>query len=297
MLKETLDTLLWQEDGAYIDCTLGGGGHSIEILNRMPNCFLTSVDRDADAIAYATKRIGKRKNWKILHTTFGSVSKFVEPFTQAGILADLGISSHQVDEAHRGFTFRLGTKIDLRMNPQLGIDASEWIREQKASHLATILKTNSDLKASLKLAEELKKVVSTKDLYSDDIICFLEELFPKASKDWNSLAARILQAIRMELNEELDQIDQIVNAAKKLLIPGGKLVFLTYHSVEDRKVKKTLRELEREEKCPPNVLPQKFNGRPALFRRVFKKPILPSGSEIQNNSRARSAKMRVYERI
>ena len=197
----------------------------------------------------------------------------------------------------KGFTFRPGTKIDLRMNPQLGIDASEWIREQKASDLAKVLKTNSDLNASLKLAEELKKVVSTKELYSDDIICFLEELFPKASKDWNSLAARILQAIRMELNEELDQIDQIVNAAKKLLIPGGKLVFLTYHSVEDRKVKKTLRELEQEEKCPPNILPQKFNGRPALFKRLSKKPILPSDAEIQKNSRARSAKMRVYERI
>ncbi len=301
MLKETLDCLVLNKAGTYVDCTLGGGGHSEAILKRLLSSGdLISFDRDPAAIAFATERLSPYKNKRIVHGEFSTILDEVGVEAADGILADLGISSRQVDDGERGFSFKNSESIDLRMNPTKGLDATSWLIETPLEEVAVALGRNSDLPKPFRLAKKLKEVASESSegvLSMEVLLKAVEACYPKKGRDLNSLGARVLQALRMEVNEELKEIESAIEGAVNVLKKGGRFVFLTYHSVEDRLVKQLMKRLEEPERPPKNVPVLPKDLAPPIFKRVIKKFVPPTDDEIARNPRARSAKMRVYERV
>ena len=275
MLKECLEGLNIKPNGTYSDCTLGGGGHSYAIAQNLgPEGTLHAFDRDEEAVAFALD----------------------------GVLYDLGISSHQVDDSSRGFTFVGDNPLDLRMDRRENVSAQEWLRTVSADDLAAALRKNADMDRAFKLATRIKDTVSEiaaegRDVRPSDIKTVVEAVFPDKRREANSLLARVFQAIRMEVNGELKQIEDSLRAAVGCLKVGGRLVVMSYHSVEDRCVKETAAEFEKACICPENLPVCMCGGNHQRLKKVNRKPILPSADEINRNSRARSAKLRIYERV
>lgn len=304
MLAECLDGLNIKPDGVYGDCTLGGGGHSYAIANKLnENGTLHAFDRDQDAVAFATKRLAGVKCKFIVHPVrFGELKNEIAPNTLDGILYDLGISSHQVDESERGFTFVGNNPLDLRMDRREGISAQEWLRTVDAEELAAVLRKNADMDRAFKLATRIVEMVSAvssenRKIVPSDLKAVVESVFPDKKREVNGLLARVFQAIRMEVNGELKEIEDSMRAAVDCLKVGGRLVVMSYHSVEDRCVKETAAEFEKACICPEHMPVCTCGGNHQRLKKVNRKPILPTDEEIENNSRARSAKLRVYERI
>ena len=304
MLAECLDGLNIKPDGVYGDCTLGGGGHSYAIANKLnENGTLHAFDRDQDAVAFATKRLAGVKCKFIVHPVrFGELKNEIAPNTLDGILYDLGISSHQVDESERGFTFVGNNPLDLRMDRREGISAQEWLRTVDAEELAAVLRKNADMDRAFKLATHIVEMVSAvsaegRKIVPSDLKAVVESVFPDKKREVNGLLARVFQAIRMEVNGELKEIEDSMRAAVDCLKVGGRLVVMSYHSVEDRCVKETAAEFEKACICPEHMPVCTCGGNHQRLKKVNRKPILPTDEEIANNSRARSAKLRVYERI
>lgn len=304
MLKECLDSLNIKPNGTYADCTLGGGGHSYAIALRLnEQGVLHAFDRDSDAIEFASKRIIGVKPKFILHAVkFGELAKEIAPNTLDGIIYDLGISSHQVDDNLRGFTFACNAPIDLRMDRRENVSAQEWLINIDESDLAHALKNNADLDRAYKLATKIKRHVAiateeNRSVLPLDIKAAVESVFFDKKRDINSLMARVFQAIRIEVNGELDEIRNSLRAAVKCLKIGGRMVIMSYHSVEDRVVKDTAREFEQDCICKEHMPVCVCGGNHKLLKKINRKPILPSKEEIATNSRARSAKLRVYERV
>ena len=304
MLAECLDGLNMKPAGVYGDCTLGGGGHSYAIANKLnEDGSLHAFDRDQDAVAFATKRLAGVKCKFIVHPVrFGELKNEIAPNTLDGILYDLGISSHQVDESERGFTFVGNNPLDLRMDRREGISAQEWLRTVDAEELAAVLRKNADMDRAFKLATRIVEMVSAvsaegRKIVPSDLKAVVESVFPDKKREVNGLLARVFQAIRMEVNGELKEIEDSMRAAVDCLKVGGRLVVMSYHSVEDRCVKETAAEFEKACICPEHMPVCTCGGNHQRLKKVNRKPILPTDEEIANNSRARSAKLRVYERI
>ncbi len=316
MLKECLQGLRLEEgaelnksgeilvDGTFVDCTMGGGGHSYAIATRLSAAgSLHSFDRDEDAVAFATKRLANVTPKFTVHPVpFAMLGEEVEAGSVDGILYDLGISSHQVDDSSRGFTFVGNNPLDLRMDRREEVSAQEWLRTVSADDLASALRKNADMDRAFKLATRIIEVASAtakegRDILPSDIKTVVESIFPDKRRDANSLLARVFQAVRMEVNGELRQIETSIRAAVDCLKVGGRLVIMSYHSVEDRCVKDTCAEFEKACICPENLPVCMCGGNHQRLKKVNRKPILPSAAEIEKNSRARSAKLRVYERV
>lgn len=302
MLKECLDGLSIKKNGTYADCTLGGGGHSYAIANCLDEeGTLHAFDRDEEAVAFATKRLSGVKPKFIVHPVrFGELKNEIAPGTLDGILYDLGISSHQVDDSSRGFTFVGNNALDLRMDKREGVSAQEWLRTVSADDLANALRKNADLDRAFKLATRLVEMAAGldgRDILPSDVKAVVESVFPDKKRDVNGLLARVFQAIRMEVNGELKEIEDSLRAAVDCLKVGGRLVVMSYHSVEDRCVKETAAEFEKACICPEHLPVCMCGGNHQRLKKVNRKPILPTNEEIKNNSRARSAKLRVYERV
>ena len=290
MLQECLDGLNIKSNGTYSDCTLGGGGHSYAIAQKLgPEGTLHAFDRDDEAVQFATKRLA-------------GVAPEIAPNTLDGVLYDLGISSHQVDDSSRGFTFVGDNPLDLRMDRRENVSAQEWLRTVSEDDFAAALRKNADMDRAFKLATRIKEKVAeiaaaSRDVLPSDIKAVVEAVFPDKRRDANSLLARVFQAIRMEVNGELKQIEDSIRAAVDCLKVGGRLVVMSYHSVEDRCVKETAAEFEKACICPENLPVCMCGGNHQRLKKVNRKPILPSADEINRNSRARSAKLRIYERV
>lgn len=306
MLGECLDGLNIKADGVYVDCTLGGGGHSYAISNKLNSSGkLHAFDRDDDAVTFATKRLSKALCEFIVHPVpFGELGNEIESDSVDGILYDLGISSHQVDDSTRGFTFVGNNPLDLRMDRRGSIGAQEWLRSVSADDLAAALRKNADMERAFKLSTCIKEIVADidaeengRDVLPSDVKIAVEKVFPDKRRDTNGLLARVFQAIRMEVNGELTQIEDSIRAAVTCLKIGGRLVIMSYHSVEDRCVKETCAEFEKACVCPENLPVCVCGGNHQKLKKVNRKPILPTAEEIDRNSRARSAKLRVYERV
>lgn len=301
LLQECLDALIINPEGIYADCTLGGGGHSFAVLSRLSGKgFLHCFDRDLDAVRFASERLKFFEGRFVIHARpFGELAEEIPENTLSGALYDLGVSSHQLDDSFRGFTFSGENALDLRMDRRESLNAQEWLRSVSVEDFAKALKNNSDLERSYKLSNLFLSRIAelNRDILPQDFRDVVEKVYPDKRRDQNGILARIFQAIRMEINEELSQIKTSLSSAVKCLIPGGRLVVISYHSVEDREVKTTLADFEKDCLCSSRLPVCQCGGGHRKLKKVFRKPLFPSSEEIQKNSRARSAKLRVYEKI
>jgi len=299
LLNECVESLCIRHGYDYADCTLGGGGHSEKIAELLGegqklHCF----DRDIEAINFARARLA-RFGEKITyhHKPFSDLGKELEPETLGGILYDLGISSHQID-ANRGFSFAGSQAIDMRMDSSSGENAQDYLKKISEKELAKILKENSDLEMSGRLARRILSGISaTKEITAEDLNSAIEEVYANRKKDWNSLKARVFQAIRMEVNCEISEIKKSIEAAVHCLKSSGRLCIITYHSKEARAVKEVLSVFEKNCLCHSNLPVCVCGGNNRKMKKVTKKPVTPSAEELKKNSRSRSASLRVYERI
>ena len=222
MLAECLEGLNIKPNGTYSDCTLGGGGHSYAIANKLnKDGVLHAFDRDEEAVAFATKRLAGTAPKFIVHPVrFGELKNEIAPNSLDGILYDLGISSHQVDDSARGFTFVGNNPLDLRMDRREGISAQEWLRTVSADDLAAALRKNADMDRAFKLSTRMVEMavsISGRDILPSDMKTVVESVFPDKKREINGLLARVFQAIRMEVNGELKEIEESIRGRP----PGG----------------------------------------------------------------------------
>ena len=291
LLKESVDGLDIVPNGIYVDVTFGGGGHSREILSRLgENGHLYSFDQDEDAeknILNDSRFTFVRSNFRYLHNWMRYYG--VEQID--GLLADLGVSSHHFDDETRGFSFRFDAPLDMRMNKRSGITAAEILNNYEEERLADILYIYGELKNARKIATTIIKARNEKAIETTgDLIQVTESLFQREREKKET--AKLFQALRIEVNHEMEALKEMLYGAQQVLREGGRLSVITYHSLEDRIVKNIIKAGNAEGKVR-----QDFFGRTeAPFRQISNKVIVPNEEEQLRNPRSRSAKLRVAER-
>lgn len=292
LLNESIDGLGIKSDGIYIDVTFGGGGHSKEILRRLgKKGHLYSFDQDPDA----EKNIVNDNRFTFVRSNFRYLKNWMRYYGVDhidGLLADLGVSSHHFDDETRGFSFRFDAPLDMRMNKRAGTTAAEILNNYDEEQLADIFYIYGELKNARKIAATISKARNEKRIETtDDFLHATEKLFQRERE--KKEMAKMFQALRIEVNHEMDALKEMLNGAKDLLCEGGRLSVITYHSLEDRIVKNMMKAGNVEGK-----IKQDFFGRiEAPFRLINNKVIVPSDEEQQQNPRSRSAKLRVAEKI
>lgn len=292
LLNESVNGMNIHPGGTYVDVTLGGGGHSKEILRRMKGQgVLLGFDQDEDA----EKNIVVDPCFVFVRSNFRYLSNFLRyhQIEKAdALLADLGVSSHHFDDADRGFSFRFDGKLDMRMNKRAGINAADVINTYDEARLADIFYLYGELKNSRKLAAALVKSRTNRNIQT--IEEFLEIIRPHFGREKEKKElAKVFQALRIEVNRELDALKEMLTAAKDILKPGGRLVVITYHSLEDRIVKNFMKTGNAEGKAEQDF----FGNFKSPFKLVNNKVIIPSEEEMSANPRSRSAKLRIAEKL
>ena len=297
---ETLDNLVINPDGIYIDCTLGGGSHSEGILERLSDKgLLISIDQDTNAIEYSKKRLEKfGSKWKVFKGNFENIDTIAYMASVDkvdGILMDIGVSSKQLDDPERGFSYRYDVKLDMRMNTEQKISAYDVVNTYSEEQLSKIIFEYGEERHARKIAklivEERKSSPIEK---TSDLIALIKRAYPeRASKH---PAKKTFQAIRIEVNRELEVLENAMSKAVELLKVGGRLAIITFHSLEDRIVKNKFKDLATACKCPKDI-PICVCGGVKKFEIITKKPIIPIDDELKNNNRAHSSKLRILERI
>ena len=292
LLNESIDGLAIKPDGIYVDVTFGGGGHSKEILSRLgKKGHLYSFDQDPDA----EKNIVDDDRFTFVRSNFRYLKNWMRYYDVDhidGLLADLGVSSHHFDDETRGFSFRFDAPLDMRMNKRAGTTAAEILNSYDEEQLADIFYIYGELKNARKIAATIAKTRNEKKIETTgDLMNATERLFQRERE--KKEMAKMFQALRIEVNHEMDALKEMLNGAKDMLCEGGRLSVITYHSLEDRIVKNMMKAGNVEGK-----IKQDFFGRiEAPFRLVNNKVIVPSDEEQQQNPRSRSAKLRVAEKI
>jgi 16S rRNA (cytosine1402-N4)-methyltransferase len=292
LLNESIDGLAIKPDGIYVDVTFGGGGHSKEILRRLgKKGHLYSFDQDPDA----EKNIVNDDRFTFVRSNFRYLKNWMRYYGVVhidGLLADLGVSSHHFDDETRGFSFRFDAPLDMRMNKRAGTTAAEILNNYDEEQLADIFYIYGELKNARKIAAAITKARNEKRIETtDDFLHVTEKLFQRERE--KKEMAKMFQALRIEVNHEMDALKEMLNGAMETLCEGGRLSVITYHSLEDRIVKNMMKAGNVEGKVK-----QDFFGRiEAPFRLVNNKVIVPSDEEQQQNPRSRSAKLRVAEKI
>lgn len=299
LLKEVLQALVIEENGVYVDATFGRGGHSQAILERLgEDGRLLALDRDPAAVAYAQAHI-KDKRFTIEHLAFSQLGEAIRRHGLSekidGLLFDLGVSSPQLDEAGRGFSFRTSGELDMRMDTTTGMTAKEWINKAGQEEIANVLYQYGDERYSRRIARSIVHARSDKSIEDTlELAEIISKAIPKKEKDKDP-ATRSFQAIRIFINDELGQLEMALEKAKQALKPGGRLLVITFHSLEDRIVKRFMQEQTSGDHYPPD-LPITADMIKPGFKKLGK-PIRPSEEEIQRNPRARSATLRMMEKI
>ena len=291
LLKQSVDALVTNPDGIYVDCTFGGGGHSREILSRLSEKGrLFSFDQDLDALKNAIDD----PRFTLVNQNF----RFLENSMLAygishvdGILADLGVSSHQFDEAERGFSTRSNAPLDMRMNVMQGLDAKKIINDYEEEDLANIFYQYGELRESRKLAREIVHHRKTKKINTTEDLKNLFSYIPAFKQ--NKFLAQVFQAIRIEVNQELEVLKEMLVQSYKILKVEGRLVVISYHSLEDRLVKRCLKNGMFEGEPQRDI----YGNYAKAFDLLKTKAIIPDDKEIEENSRARSAKMRIGTKL
>ena len=291
LLQESVDGLDIKPNGIYVDVTFGGGGHSREILSRIgENGHLYSFDQDEDA----EKNILNDNRFTFVRSNFRYLRNWMRYYGVEhidGLLADLGVSSHHFDDETRGFSFRFDAPLDMRMNKRSGMTAAEILNNYDEEQLADIFYIYGEIKNARKVASAIIKARGTKAIETTgDLMQITESLFPREREKKET--AKLFQALRIEVNHEMEALKEMLYGAQDVLREGGRLSVITYHSLEDRIVKNIMRAGNAEGKVN-----QDFFGRTvAPFRQISNKVIVPSEEEQQRNPRSRSAKLRIAER-
>lgn len=288
LLKESVDALVSSPDGIYADATFGGGGHSREILSRLSEKGrLIAFDRDEDAL----KGAFDDPRFKLIHNNFRFIHNYSLLETESGfdgVLADLGVSSHQFDTAERGFSFRYDAPLDMRMNTQAQLTAQDVVNEYPVEELAKIFRIYGEVENAYKLASLIvsKRALSPIST-TGDLDKAIESVTPKFAQ--HKYLAKVYQALRIEVNQEMRSLEKFLEGATKALKNGGKLAVITYHSLEDRMVKNFIKSGNVDGEVEKDV----FGRSVQPLEAVNRKPILPLEEEISENTRARSAKLRI----
>ena len=298
LLQESIDGLAIQPGGVYVDVTFGGGGHSREILRRLgPEGRLYSFDQDADA----EQNIVNDDRFTFVRSNFRYVKQWMRYHGVDhvdGLLADLGVSSHHFDDATRGFSFRFDAPLDMRMNKRAGLTAADVLNNYSEEQLADIFYLYGELKQARRLAKTIvmarskEAVMTTGQLLKVLGIEAEEGQGATANGQWKKDMARLFQALRIEVNHEMEALTDMLNGARDVLGVGGRLVVITYHSLEDRLVKNMMKAGNAEGRVS-----QDFFGRVEAPFKAVGKVIVPDADEQQRNPRSRSAKLRIAERI
>lgn len=291
LLNESIEGMNLHPAGIYADMTFGGGGHSKEILRRMDkNSHLYSFDQDEDA----EKNIVNDSRFTFVRSNFRYLHNFLRYYGVEevdAILADLGVSSHHFDDSERGFSFRFDGKLDMRMNKRAGMTAADIVNNYEEERLANVFYLYGELKNSRKLASALIKARAQKQIVTiGDFLEIIKPLFGKERE--KKELAKVFQALRIEVNQEMEALKEMLYAATEVLKPGGRLVIITYHSLEDRIVKNLIKTGNVEGQMKQDF----FGNVQTPFRAVNNKVIVPSDEEIARNPRSRSAKLRIAEK-
>lgn len=292
LLHESIDGLDIKDGGVYVDVTFGGGGHSKEILKRLPEgARLFSFDQDADA----ERNIIDDEKFTFVRSNFRYLKNFMRFHGVEGvdgILADLGVSSHHFDDSERGFSFRFDGNLDMRMNQRAGKTAADIINTYEEEALADLFYLYGELKNSRKIASAIVRARSTKNLRSiEDLLNIVKPLFGRERE--KKELAKVFQALRIEVNQEMEALKEMLMAATEMLNPGGRLSVITYHSLEDRIVKNIM----KTGNCDGKENKDFFGRSSSPFRLVNNKVIVPDADEQERNPRSRSAKLRIAEKI
>ena len=302
LLNECIDNLNIRPDGIYVDGTMGGGGHSLEIAKRLTTGRLICIDQDPNAHEAAGKRLAEYKDRiTFVRDNFGNIADILDSLGIEkidGMLLDIGVSSHQLDEAERGFSYQQDAPLDMRMNPDRPFSAYDVVNGYDEDELDRVIFTYGEERWARRIAQFIVKERENKPIETTgDLVDIIKKAVPKgARKDGPHPAKRTFQAIRIEVNGELEVLQRAIDDVAARLAVGGRLCIITFHSLEDRIVKEAFRKQENPCICPPQF-PVCVCGKKPLGRVITRKPILPSKEELEENPRSRSAKLRVLEGV
>ncbi|MCK9235080.1 MAG: 16S rRNA (cytosine(1402)-N(4))-methyltransferase RsmH [Acholeplasmataceae bacterium] len=292
LLNEAIEGLRIQPNGIYVDGTLGGGGHAEAILKQLKTGFLFAFDQDPFAIAYAQKRLEKYPHFQLINRNFIHLEESLNELGVTlidGLLLDLGMSSFQIDDANRGFSYLEETSLDMRMDPNQTLTAETIVNTYEFAELRRIFTVYGEEKMAHQIA---KRIVDSRPLKTTSDLVKITDQVNRNQKGHS--AKRVFQALRIAVNNELDVLEAVLKQALRVVKPGGRIVVISFHSLEDRIVKHFFKE-ESTSKLPknfPGLIDETFN-----LKVITRKPILPTEAEMNENPRAKSAKLRIAERI
>ena len=301
LLEETIDGLDIKPDGIYVDGTLGGGGHSYEICKRLSKeGRLIGIDQDEDAILAASERLADFSDHVTIvrsnYCNMGQVLSELGIEAVDGIVLDLGVSSYQLDTKDRGFSYKYDTELDMRMDRRQALTAKDIINDYSEKDLFRIFRDYGEEQFAQNIAKHIVKKRQEKEIATTfELNEIIKAAIPAKFRTNGHPSKRVFQAIRIECNKELDVLRDSMDMMISLLKPKGRLCIITFHSLEDRIVKSAFRKNENPCTCPPEF-PVCVCGRVSLGKSVFRKPVLPGEKELEENSRSKSAKLRVFER-
>lgn len=301
--REVLQQMHLQEGGIYVDCTLGGAGHASSILSALQGqCHYIGIDQDKDALAFAKKRLAPyAKSVTLVQDNFSHLQHILASLHISavnGILFDLGVSSFQLDEIERGFSYMHDAPLDMRMNQESGQNARDLVNQASMEELNRIFWTYGEERWAKRIAqfiveERKQKAIET----TGELVAVIKKAVPKgARQEKQHPAKRTFQAIRIAVNEELTVLEKALSQSVECLKPGGRICVITFHSLEDRIVKDFFRQEAKGCTCPPEI-PICVCGKKPRLEIITKRPIVPDAEEIEENPRARSAKLRVAARV
>lgn len=302
LLEECIDALNIKEDGIYVDCTLGGAGHSSEILKKLSlKGRLIGIDQDQDALKAAQEKLKAFNNVTYVHDNFYNIEAILENLgieKVDGILMDLGVSSYQLDEAERGFSYMKDAPLDMRMDRSKGLSAFEVVNNYTEQELVEVLKNYGEEKFSKRIANFIVERRKDKSIDTTlELVNIIDAAIPaKYKREGGHPAKRTFQGIRIEVNGELKILDKAIEDGVSRLNSNGRMAIITFHSLEDRIVKNKFRNLQDPCFCPKE-LPMCVCGKTPIVKAISRKPIEATEEELDKNSRSRSAKLRVVEKI
>ncbi|WP_434630538.1 16S rRNA (cytosine(1402)-N(4))-methyltransferase RsmH [Thermoanaerobacterium thermosaccharolyticum] len=300
LLNETIEYLKVKPDGVYVDGTLGGGGHSYEILRRLPKGRLIAIDRDMDALHAASMRLKDFNNVTYVHDNYKNIKNILKNIDIEridGAILDLGVSSYQLDEVKRGFSYMHDAPLDMRMDKESALTAEHVVNNYSEDDIAKILFDYGEEKWAKRIAKfivEERKKRSIKTTFQ--LVDIIKKAVPASKRRTGPHPAkRTFQAIRIEVNDELKGLDSAIDDFIDVMNPNGRIAIITFHSLEDRIVKNMYKKLENPCTCPKN-LPCTCGKKPVI-KIITKKPVTPNKEELKTNPRSRSAKLRVAEKL
>lgn len=300
LLNECIEGLNIKPDGIYVDGTLGGAGHSIKIVEKLSkNGMLIGIDRDTEALKAAKEKLKNYSNVTYVHGNHDDIKNLLQDLNIEevdGILLDLGVSSYQLDEKSRGFSYIGNSRLDMRMDQEQNLTAEIIVNEYKEEELSKLIFDYGEERFAKNIARNICEYRKQKRIETtEELVNIIEKSIPKSKQNDGHPAKRTFQAIRIEVNNEIKPLKDTVKNSIDVLKKGGRLAVITFHSLEDRAVKEAMIDAEGKCTCPKD-LPYCVCGAKSLGKMITKKPILPTEEEQEENSRSRSAKLRIFEK-